>query len=127
MTMLALIFGSFFGLTAIIFGAFGAHALKKKLTPDELQSFETGVKYQMYHAIALLVLGYQLDISATINSYILYLLIVGTILFSFSIYLLVLLSSKNKKVKGLGLITPIGGLCLVLGWGLLLLKFLYFI
>ena len=125
--MLALIFGSFFGLTAIIFGAFGAHALKKKLTPDELQSFETGVKYQMYHAIALLVLGYQLDISATINSYILYLLIVGTILFSFSIYLLVLLSSKNKKVKGLGLITPIGGLCLVLGWGLLLLKFLYFI
>ena len=127
MTMLALIFGSFFGLTAIIFGAFGAHALKKKLTPDELQSFETGVKYQMYHAIALLVLGYQLDISATINSYILYLLIVGTILFSFSIYLLVLLSSKNKKIKGLGLVTPIGGLCLVLGWGFLLLKFLYFI
>ena len=127
MNSFALIFGALFGVLAIILGAFGAHALKKKLTNDLLQSFETGVKYQMYHAIVLLVLGYQLDTTATINSYIIYLLIIGTILFSFSIYALVLLNAKGKKIKGLGLVTPLGGLTLVLGWGLLLLKYVYFI
>ena len=127
MSLLALSFGALFGVLAIIFGAFGAHALKKRLTNDQLQSFETGVKYQMYHAIVLLVLGYQLDTTATINSYIIYLLIIGTVMFSFSIYALVLLNAKGKKIKGLGLVTPLGGLTLVLGWGLLLLKYVYFI
>jgi len=127
MSLLALTFGALFGVLAIIFGAFGAHALKKRLTNDQLQSFETGVKYQMYHAIVLLVLGYQLDTTATINSYIIYLIIIGTILFSFSIYALVLLNAKGKKIKGLGLVTPLGGLTLVLGWGLLLLKYIYFL
>ena len=127
MSLLALTFGALFGVLAIIFGAFGAHALKKRLTNDQLQSFETGVKYQMYHAIVLLVLGYQLDTTATINSYIIYLIIIGTILFSFSIYALVLLNAKGKKIKGLGLVTPLGGLTLVLGWVLLLLKYVYFI
>lgn len=126
MSLLALSFGALFGALAIIFGAFGAHALKKKLTNEQLQSFETGVKYQMYHAIVLLVLGYQLDTTATINSYIIYLLIIGTILFSFSIYALVLLNAKGKKIKGLGFVTPLGGLTLVLGWSLLFLKYIYF-
>ena len=97
MSQLALIFGCFFGCTAIILGAFGAHLLKKKLTSDQLQSFETGVKYQMYHAIVLLALGFQLDISATLNKYIIYAFIIGTILFSFSIYGLVFSSANNKK------------------------------
>jgi uncharacterized membrane protein YgdD (TMEM256/DUF423 family) len=70
MSQLALIFGCVFGGLAIILGAFGAHLLKKKLTSEQLQSFETGVKYQMYHAIVLLVLGFHLDVSATINAYI---------------------------------------------------------
>jgi len=124
MSQLALIFGCFFGCLAIILGAFGAHLLKKKLTSEQLQSFETGVKYQMYHAIVLLVLGFNLDISATINAYIIYAFVLGTILFSFSIYGLVLSSAKNKKLKFLGPITPIGGLFLVAGWVLLLFKFL---
>lgn len=124
MSPLALFFGSFFGLTAVIFGAFGAHLLKKKLTIDQLNSFETGVKYQMYHAIILLVLGFQLDISATINLYIIYAFIIGVILFSFSIYGLVISSAKNKKIKFLGPITPLGGLLLVLGWFLLICKFI---
>lgn len=124
MSPLALFFGSFFGLTAVIFGAFGAHLLKKKLTIDQLNSFETGVKYQMYHAIVLLVLGFQLDISATINLYIIYAFIIGVILFSFSIYGLVISSAKNKKIKFLGPITPLGGLLLVLGWFLLICKFI---
>jgi len=124
MSQLALIFGSLFGGLAIILGAFGAHLLKKKLTSEQLQSFETGVKYQMYHAIVLLLLGFHLDISATINTYIVYSFIIGTILFSFSIYGLVLSSANNKKLKFLGPITPLGGLFLVAGWVLLLFKFL---
>ena len=124
MSQLALIFGSLFGGLAIILGAFGAHLLKKKLTSEQLQSFETGVKYQMYHAIVLLLLGFHLDISATINTYIIYTFIIGTILFSFSIYGLVLSSANNKKLNFLGPITPLGGLFLVAGWVLLFLKFL---
>ena len=124
MSQLALIFGSIFGGLAIILGAFGAHLLKKKLTSEQLQSFETGVKYQMYHAIVLLLLGFHLDLSATINTYIVYSFIIGTILFSFSIYGLVLSSANNKKLKFLGPITPLGGLFLVAGWVLLLFKFL---
>jgi uncharacterized membrane protein YgdD (TMEM256/DUF423 family) len=125
MTQIALIFGSLFGFTAVIFGAFGAHLLKKKLTSDQLQSFETGVKYQMYHAIVLLILGFNLEVSNTIDSFIIYSFIIGTVLFSFSIYGLVISSAKNKKLKLLGPITPLGGLFLVLGWGLLLYKFIF--
>jgi uncharacterized membrane protein YgdD (TMEM256/DUF423 family) len=124
MTQIALIFGSLFGFTAVIFGAFGAHLLKKKLTSDQLQSFETGVKYQMYHAIVLITLGFNLDTKTSIDSYITYAFIIGIILFSFSIYGLVISSAKNKKLKFLGPITPLGGLFLVLGWLLLIYKFI---
>ena len=109
---------------ALIFGAFGAHLLKKKLTQEQLQSFETGVKYQMYHAIILLVLGFNFKDNSSLNTSIFYAFIIGIILFSFSIYGLVISSSKNKKIKILGPITPLGGLFLVLGWLLLLYKFI---
>jgi uncharacterized membrane protein YgdD (TMEM256/DUF423 family) len=124
MTQMALIFGSLFGFTAVIFGAFGAHLLKKKLTSDQLQSFETGVKYQMYHGIVLLVLGFNLDIDTLVDTCSIYAFIIGTILFSFSIYGLVISSANNKKMRFLGPITPLGGLFLVLGWGLLIYKFI---
>ena len=123
MNTTALISGATFGLTAVIFGAFGAHLLKKKLTTEQLQSFETGVKYQMYHAIILLLLGFQLNDKTTINNYIIYAFITGTILFSFSIYGLVISSARNKKIKILGPITPLGGLFLIIGWALLIYKF----
>ena len=123
MNTIALILGAIFGLTAVIFGAFGAHLLKKKLTTEQLQSFETGVKYQMYHAIVLLLLGFQLNDKTTINNYIIYAFITGTILFSFSIYGLVISSARNKKIKILGPITPLGGLFLIIGWALLIYKF----
>jgi uncharacterized membrane protein YgdD (TMEM256/DUF423 family) len=119
----ALIFGSLFGCTAVIFGAFGAHLLKKKLTSDQLQSFETGVKYQMYHAIVLLIIGFNLEINTSLDNCIIYAFIIGTLLFSFSIYGLVLSSANNKKLKFLGPITPLGGLFLVAGWALLIYKF----
>lgn len=98
MNEIALVFAAFFGATGIIFGAFGAHVLKKKLTNEQLQSFETGVKYQMYHALILLVLGFQLELDSTLKNSIFFLLIVGTVLFSFSIYGLVLSSANNKKL-----------------------------
>lgn len=109
-----------FGMLAVIFGAFGAHTLKKILSSEQLQSFETGVKYQMFHAIVLLVLGSS---GIVISSSIYYCFTIGIILFSFSIYGLVLSDSKGKKLKFLGPITPIGGLLLVIGWLLLIIKF----
>ena len=119
----AIIFGAIFGFLAIFLGAFGAHLLQKKLTKEQLQSFETGVKYQMYHAIVLLVLGFLLNTELSIDKYIVYSFIIGVILFSFSIYGLVISSANHKKLKFLGPITPLGGLFLALGWGLLIYKY----
>ncbi|WP_439131420.1 DUF423 domain-containing protein [Polaribacter sp.] len=126
MSQLALISGTIFGLLSVVFGAFGAHILKKKLNVAQLQSFETGVKYQMYHAIVLLILGFEFQNSATMNAYIIYSFILGTILFSFSIYGLVLSSANHKKLRFLGPITPLGGLFLIIGWMLLLIKLINF-
>ena len=83
----ALIWGAFLGLTAILLGAFGAHALKSILETKQLISFETAVRYQMYHALLLLILGFQnkYDLGKEINF-----IILGTILFSVSIYILCL-------------------------------------
>ncbi|TXE16513.1 DUF423 domain-containing protein [Psychroserpens burtonensis] len=111
--------GAIFGMLAVIFGAFGAHALKKTLSNEQLQSFEVGVKYQMYHAIVLLVLGFNFE-NITPATY--WCFALGIILFSFSIYGLILSDSKGKKLKFLGPITPIGGLLLVIGWSLLLIN-----
>ena len=116
--------GAVYGFLAVIFGAFGAHALKKKLTPELLHSFETGVKYQMYHAIVLLVLGFNLGFDRPLDSVIVYCFIFGTLLFSFSIYALCLGAAKGNKPRFLGPVTPIGGLLLVVGWALLLHSFI---
>ena len=116
MTQTALIFGSFFGFTAVIFGAFGAHLLKKKITSDQLQSFETGVKYQMYHAIILIITGIVFPFTQTGQQLTAWFFMIGILLFSFSIYGLTYSSSINKKLKILGPVTPLGGLFLILGW-----------
>ena len=118
-----IITGAFFGMLAIIFGAFGAHALKKILSDDQLKSFETAVKYQMYHAIVLLLLGFNFQFS---TSEMYWCFTLGVLLFSFSIYGLVLSDAKGKKLKFLGPITPIGGLLFVAGWLLLILKAINF-
>nr|WP_158975273.1 DUF423 domain-containing protein [Cellulophaga sp. L1A9] len=118
------VIGALYGMLAVLFGAFGAHALKKIFSEEQLKSFETGVKYQMYHAIVLLVVGFNFDFSIGIERYVVYCFSIGTLLFSFSIYGLCLSAAKNKKIKILGPITPLGGLFLVIGWGLLLFSFL---
>ena len=114
-----IITSAIFGMLAIAFGAFGAHLLQKKLTESQLKSFETGVKYQMYHAIVLLVLGLNFQ-NLTTALYLCFTL--GIILFSFSIYGLVLSDARGKKLKFLGPITPIGGLSLLIGWILILIN-----
>ncbi len=120
------IFGaaSFFGMTAIILGAFGAHALKKVLTVDQLVTFETGVKYQMYHALFLLFLGLNNHLSYKIKKTILILTILGIIFFSGSIYLLATDSLNDFNFKVIGFITPIGGLLLIVSWAILMIHFL---
>lgn len=123
MVLLAQTIGSLFGLLAVVFGAFGAHALRESFSEDQLKSFETGVKYQMYHAIVLLVLGFNLNLATSVEKYMIYCFIVGIFLFSFSIYGLTLSASKGKKLKFLGPVIPLGGLFLVMGWGLLLYSF----
>jgi len=124
MVLLAHFMGALYGLLAIIFGAFGAHALRKSLAEDQLKSFETGVKYQMYHALLLLILGFNLNLETSLEKAMIYCFVFGTLLFSFSIYALILGASKGKKVRFIGPITPIGGLLLVVGWALLLYSFI---
>ncbi len=114
---------SFFGMTAIILGAFGAHALKKVLTLEELTSFETGVRYQMYHALFLLFIGLTNHLTAKTKKTIVALTIVGVILFSGSIYLLSTMSISKINFKVIGFVTPIGGTLLIAAWGVLLIQF----
>ena len=124
MVLLAQFLGAFYGLLAVVFGAFGAHVLKKSFSEYQLKSFETGVKYQMYHALLLLMLSFNLKLTTSQDKYMIYCFIIGTFLFSFSIYGLTLSASKGKKIKFLGPVTPIGGLFLVIGWALLLWSFI---
>ena len=112
----------FFGITAIILGAFGAHALKKVLTIDELSTFETGVKYQMYHALFLLFIGMTNLLTVKTKKTILALTIVGVMLFSGSIYLLSTMGISNINFKVIGFVTPIGGALLIVAWGVLLFQ-----
>ena len=90
MIQFTLLFASILGGLAVIFGAFGAHALKKLLNDEQLKSFETGVKYQMYHSIVLLVVGFIFNLETALEKYMVYSFIIGVILFSFSIYGLVI-------------------------------------
>jgi uncharacterized membrane protein YgdD (TMEM256/DUF423 family) len=119
MTHFTLLFASILGGLAVVFGAFGAHALKKILSEEQLKSFEIGVKYQMYYAIVLLIVGFSFNFETASEKYMVYSFMAGIVLFSFSIYGLVISSAKNKKLKFLGPITPLGGLFLIIGWGLL--------
>lgn len=112
------------GMIAIILGAFGAHALKKVLSVEQLVTFETGVRYQMYHALFLLFVGLMNDITPKIKKTIYFLVITGVILFSGSIYLLATNDLTSFDFKTIGFLTPIGGLLLILGWGVLLFSFI---
>lgn len=126
-TQKTILAGSLFGAIGVILGALGAHFLKERLGAEQLSSFETGVKFQMYHAIVLLIMALLLDKFnyKGLNTSIL-LIIAGTICFSFSIYILSTRSlfGMSGQLKFLGPVTPIGGLLLIAGWFNLFVTFL---
>lgn len=115
--------GAIFGMIAIILGAFGAHALKKVLSIEALSTFETGVKYQMYHALFLVLIGTLNELSLKAKKIIYNLVVFGVLFFSGSIYLLATNPLTSFDFKVIGFITPIGGLLLILGWGVLFFNF----
>ncbi|MDR6966601.1 uncharacterized membrane protein YgdD (TMEM256/DUF423 family) [Flavobacterium arsenatis] len=108
--------GAILGAIAIILGAFGAHALKKVLDVEQLSTFETGVKYQMYHALFLLFVGTSVLVSEKAKKAIYYLVITGTVFFSGSIYLLATNDLTSFDFKVIGFVTPIGGFLLIMAW-----------
>lgn len=104
------------GALAIVLGAFGAHGLKKFLSIEELNSFEVGFRYQMYHALFLLFVSQTSFITDKQKLVVFVLTLFGIVLFSGSIYLLTTSTITNIKAKFLGPITPIGGLLLISSW-----------
>ncbi len=124
MIIIVKVCAAIFGFFGIIFGAFGAHRLKRVLPAEVLNSFETGVKYQLTHAVVLLFLGFHFDFVSFTERMIASSFIIGVVLFSGSIYALCYSKAKGLNLKFLGPITPVGGLLLMTGWGLLLYYFI---
>lgn len=114
MAKLFLLIGSFNAALCIILGAFGAHALKSKLSAGSLDVFQTGVQYHFYHSIGLILVGMlmlQLNINDGLLKFAGYSMLVGIILFSGSLYAL-----STTAIKWFGPITPIGGLAFIIAW-----------
>ena len=118
-----LIFSAISGFICVMLGAFGAHTLKKHISPELLSAFETGVRYQFYHTIALLVISVLILLKGE-NSFLKrsgYFFLAGIILFSGSLYFLSVRNLTGFELTWLGPITPLGGLCFLLGWLVLLM------
>jgi uncharacterized membrane protein YgdD (TMEM256/DUF423 family) len=110
----ALIAGSIVAMVAVMAGAFGAHALRDRVGPDLLAIFETGARYQMYHGLALIALGLATAVNLLgprAARSVMLLFLVGTVIFSGSLYILVL-----TEVRRWGAVTPIGGVLQIVGW-----------
>jgi uncharacterized membrane protein YgdD (TMEM256/DUF423 family) len=106
------------GALAVALGAFGAHGLKKLVPPETIQTFDTGVKYQIYHTLALMLVtvlagnSWSKWFRWSANAF-----VVGILLFSFSLYLLTYLkATETVGLQGIGIITPFGGVFFILGW-----------
>ncbi len=119
-----LITASILGILSIVLGAFAAHGLKSLISAEMIDTFETGVKYQMYHAILLLFVGSTTLVTQKAKKTIFYLVLVGVLFFSGSIYGLATNVLSLFDFKSIGFITPIGGLLLILSWVVLLINFL---
>ena len=113
-----IIIGASLAAVAVLFGAFGAHLLKSRLPTEDLTIFETGVRYQMYHALGIIslgILGFHYDENVIHLPAVL--LTFGIIIFSGSLYLLVL-----TDIRLFGALTPIGGVSFIAGWIILIMK-----
>ena len=107
------IIGGFFALLSVVLGAIAAHKLKDSLNEESLKSFETGVKYMIYHGLAMIIVSNS-NIQGKNNLLIIFSL--GIVLFSFSIFLLSTQTLTKINFSFLGPVTPIGGLILIIGW-----------
>ena len=116
-----LIITCFLGLSAVILGAFGAHALKESLTITELQSFETAVRYQMYHVLVLLFVNLFKDFTEKQKRNLSSVFFTGIIFFSGSIYIIQL---TPVTAKSIWFVTPLGGLFFIIGWIMMIVIFL---
>ncbi|MFL5788027.1 MAG: DUF423 domain-containing protein [Flavisolibacter sp.] len=122
MQKIFLILGTILAGLAVALGAFGAHGLKKIVDAETVGIYQTGVQYQMYHAIALLIVGLLAErLSNTIINYAGLLFLGGIVFFSGSLYLISSLKAMNKTISSsIGLMTPLGGLLFIAGWLILL-------
>ena len=108
-----------FCTTSVVLGAFGAHLLKDLLTEHQLSSFQTGIRFQMFHGLSILILAINENYFTEKLNRVLQLMSVGIILFSLSIYLLNLQELLELPLSFLGPVTPLGGLFLIVSWILL--------
>lgn len=117
MERLFVMLGALSGALAVAAGAFGAHALRARVEPRLLETFETAARYQMYHALALVAVAWVASRApSSLVNWSGWLFVVGTVLFSGSLYALVF-----TGVRALGAITPLGGVCFIAGWACLAL------
>lgn len=119
-----LITASVFGVIAVILGAFAAHGLENRVSTDAIDTFQTGVRYQMYHALLLLFVANTSYLKTNKKKGILYLIIIGILLFSGSIYGLATNVLTSFDFKSIAFITPIGGFLLILSWIVMLAGFI---
>ncbi len=119
-----IITGALLGILGIVLGAFAAHGLETLVDADAIKSFETGVRYQMYHAFLFLILGGTSFVSLKQKKVIFYLVLIGLVFFSGSIYGLATNELSSFDFKSIALITPIGGLSLIMAWVVLLVDIL---
>lgn len=119
-----LLLGIVFAGIAVALGAFGAHGLKKIVTPEQVATFQTGVQYQMYHALALMLLAIIAGkMSGGMISTAGIFFVLGVLMFSGSLYLITALHAASKPIPTpVVIITPLGGLCFIVGWILFLLS-----
>ncbi len=110
------IIATLLGALGIVFGAFGAHGLKKIVSENSVATFEVGVRYQMYHVFFLLFIGVTNLFSNKVKKHLLILVLIGLTFFSGSIYLLTFNELPNFNVSFLGPVTPIGGIVLISAW-----------
>jgi uncharacterized membrane protein YgdD (TMEM256/DUF423 family) len=118
MIKFVLLCAAIFALLSVVLGAFGAHALKTRISADMLGVFQTGVQYQFYHALALLVVGMMMkQMPSSLLMWAAGMMITGVVFFSGSLYGLAITGQK-----WLGPITPLGGVCLIIGWLLVIVS-----
>lgn len=117
---------AFLGMLSVVLGAYGAHGLEKLVDSESVDTFNTGVEYQMYHALLLMMVGMTNFLSHKSKQIIFYLVVFGILFFSGSIYGLSTNELSGFDFKTIAFITPIGGLLLIASWAMLLIKFLQY-